>query len=71
MVFKHGFAKYLPFAFSSACMRAVQTLTRTGQLFGHRSMHVDPEALAESPHTRAVMRPVTHTVSPSEDTSMQ
>ncbi|WP_321949352.1 hypothetical protein [Paraburkholderia sp. J10-1] len=55
VVLKHSVAKYLPFAFSSSLMRAVQALIRTGELLGHGSMHVDPEAFAESSHTRAVV----------------
>jgi hypothetical protein len=56
VVLKHGFTKDPPLAFPGLLMRAVQALIRTGQLFGHRSMHVYSEALAESPHTRAVVR---------------
>ncbi|WP_321938410.1 hypothetical protein [Paraburkholderia sp. J8-2] len=56
VVLKHSVAKHLPFTFSSSLMRAVQALIRTGELFSHGSMHVDPEAFAESPHARAIVR---------------
>ena len=63
MVLKHSAAKHLPFTLSSWLMRAVQALIRTGQLLGHGSMHVDPEAFAESPHTGAVVRGHPHGIS--------
>ena len=67
MMLEHGFAKYLPFAFSGRLMCAVQTLVRTGQLFGHGSMHVDSEAFAESPHTRAIVRGHPHGIAQRGD----
>jgi hypothetical protein len=51
----HRIAKRLPLP-TRRLVHALRTLLGTWQLIEHRTMYIDPEAFAESPYARAVVR---------------